>query len=209
MIVKAKNNKIPDVAQVHGFASRAAWATWLEQYHRKSPGLWLRLAKKGSGLKSVSYPEAVEVALCYGWIDSQKQSETGKTWLQKFVPRSDHSVWSKINRQKALALIKSGKMKPAGRKAIERAKGSGHWQRAYDSPSRALVPSDLQAALNANVRAQAFFTELDGANRYAVLFRIQTAKKPETRARKIREFVEMLEQNQTIHPLRKPRRSSG
>jgi uncharacterized protein YdeI (YjbR/CyaY-like superfamily) len=206
--VRAKNNKIPGVTPVQLFASRTAWATWLEQYHRKSPGLWLRLAKKGSGLKSVSYPEALEVALCYGWIDGQKQSDTDRTWLQKFVPRSDNSVWSKINRQKALALIKSGKMKPAGREAIERAKNSGHWARAYDSPSRALVPSDLQVALEANPRAKAFFTELDGANRYALLFRVQTVKKPETRARKIREFVDMLERNQTIHPPHKSRHSS-
>jgi uncharacterized protein YdeI (YjbR/CyaY-like superfamily) len=125
--VKTQNNTISDVTPVQLFASRTAWASWLEQYHRKSPGLWLRLAKKGSGLKSVSYPAALEVALCYGCIDSQKQRDTDKTWLQKFVPRSDNSVWSKLNRQKALALIRSGKMKPAGREAIERAQRSGHW----------------------------------------------------------------------------------
>jgi len=190
------------------FADARAFDAWLEESHASSPGLWLKLAKKGADVPSVSYAEAVEVALCWGWIDGQKRAHHERFWLQRFCPRSKKSVWSKINRERALALIESGKMKPAGREAIERAQRDGHWERAYDSPSRALVPPDLQAALDANPRAQAFFTQLDGANRYAVLFRVQTVKKPETRARKIREFVEMLERKQTIHPPRKARRSS-
>ena len=196
--------KVLDGSPVRQFPNRAAWAAWLERNYHQSRGLWLRLAKKGSGSQSLSYGEALEVALCYGWIDGQKRSETDQTWLQKFVPRRDNSVWSKINREKALALIENGEMKPAGLQAIERAKKSGRWQQAYDSPSRAVVSPDLAMALNANPRAKAFFESLDGANRYAVLFRIQTVKKPETRAKKIRQFVEMLARHEKIHPSRTP-----
>src|SRR5215472_9503949 len=134
-----------------------AWATWLGKNHATSSGLWLRLAKKASGMQSLSYTEALEVALCYGWVDGQKESESVDTWLQKFTPRSKKSIWSKVNREKALALIKSGKMEPAGWKAIESAKEDGRWQAAYDSPSRSTVPADLQAALDRNAGAKAFF----------------------------------------------------
>jgi uncharacterized protein YdeI (YjbR/CyaY-like superfamily) len=206
--VSPTNKEDRNAAPVRLFATQADWTAWLKENYSKSNGLWLRLAKKRSGLKSVSYAEALEVALCYGWIDGQKQSDTDKTWLQKFVPRSDNSVWSKINREKALALIKNGKMKPPGRHAIERAKKSGRWESAYDSPSRALVPPDLQAALDTNPKAKQFFAQLDGANRYAILFRVQTVKRAETRARKIRLFVEMLEKKETLHPPRKARSSN-
>jgi len=182
------------------FKRRRDWAVWLEKNHRKSTGLWLRLAKKGSRSRSVSYKEALEVALCYGWIDGQKRPESEEAWLQKFVARSSQSIWSKINREKALALIASGEMKAAGWEAIETAKKNGRWDRAYDSPSGATVPSDFQAALDGNQRAAAFFKTLDRANRYAVLWRIQTVKKAETRARKIRQFIEMLEREEKIHP---------
>ena len=196
--------KVLDGSPVRQFPNRAAWAAWLERNYHQSRGLWLRLAKKGSGSQSLSYGEALEVALCYGWIDGQKRSETDRTWLQRFVPRRENSIWSEINREKALALIENGEMKPAGLQAIERAKKSGRWQQAYDSPSRAVVSPDLAMALDANPRAKAFFESLDGANRYAVLFRIQTVKKPETRAKKIRQFVEMLARHEKIHPSRKP-----
>jgi uncharacterized protein YdeI (YjbR/CyaY-like superfamily) len=190
------------------FAVRADWAAWLEKNHRKSEGLWLRLAKKGSGLRSISYAEALEIALCYGWIDGQKRGESEQAWLQRFLPRSAKSIWSKINREKALALIASGRMKAAGLDAVGTAKKDGRWDAAYDSPKAATVPEDFQAALDANPRARDFFRTLDGANRYAVLFRIQTVKKAETRSRKIREFVEMLERSETIHEPRKARRPS-
>jgi uncharacterized protein YdeI (YjbR/CyaY-like superfamily) len=145
------------------------------------------------------------VALCYGWIDGQKRPESEEAWLQRFVPRSPKSIWSKINREKAKALIASGKMKAAGVAAVAAAKKDGRWQAAYDSPKASAVPEDFQLALNVNKRAREFFESLDGANRYAVLFRIQTVKEPETRARKIREFVEMLERSERIHePRRKP-----
>jgi uncharacterized protein YdeI (YjbR/CyaY-like superfamily) len=185
---------------IRPFKSKKNWALWLEKNHGKSAGLWLRLAKKDSGLRSVSYKEALDVALCHGWIDGQKKPEDEKTWLQRFVPRSDRSLWSKINREKASALIASGEMKAAGLEAIEAAKKNGRWEAAYDSPSGAEVPRDLQAALDGNARAMAFFEKLDRANRYAVLWRIQTVKKAETRARKIREFVGMLERREKIHP---------
>jgi uncharacterized protein YdeI (YjbR/CyaY-like superfamily) len=181
------------------FKSKQNWAGWLEKNHRKSTGLWLRLAKKDSGLRSVSYKEALDVALCYGWIDGQKRPENEQTWLQRFVPRSSRSIWSKINREKVLALIASGEMKAAGLEAIENAKKNGRWDAAYDSPSGATVPADLQKALNANPRAAVFFKTLDRANRYAVLWRIQTVKKAETRARKIQQFIAMLERKEKIH----------
>ncbi len=182
------------------FKSKKDWAAWLEKNHGKSTGLWLRLAKKDAGLRSVSYKEALEVALCYGWIDGQKRPESEQAWLQRFVSRSGPSIWSKINREKALALVASGEMKPAGLEAIENAKKNGRWDSAYDSPSGATVPSDFQAALDANQRAAVFFKTLDRANRYAVLWRIQTVKKAETRARKIQQFIEMLEREEKIHP---------
>jgi uncharacterized protein YdeI (YjbR/CyaY-like superfamily) len=192
--------KQPDGLPVRHFKSKQDWAAWLEKNHRKSAGLWLRLAKKDSRLRSVSYKEALEVALCYGWIDGQKRPESEEAWLQKFVARSAKSIWSKINREKALALIANGEMQAAGLESIENAKRNGRWDAAYDSPSGATVPGDFQAALDANPRAAAFFKALDRANRYAVLWRIQTAKKAETRARKIQQFIEMLEREEKIHP---------
>lgn len=204
-----KKDKSGDASDpIRLFATQSAWAQWLEKNHRNSRGLWLRLAKKESGLQSLSYGEALEVALCYGWIDGQKRGESQQAWLQRFLPRSAKSIWSKINRDKALGLIACGRMKVAGREAVEAAKKDGRWEAAYDSPKGAKVPKDFQTALKARPKALKFFEDLDGANRYAVLFRIQTAKKAETRVRKIREFVEMLERNETIHQPRKARQRS-
>jgi uncharacterized protein YdeI (YjbR/CyaY-like superfamily) len=181
------------------FKYQPAWEAWLEKNHRGSGGIWLRLAKKNSGLQSVSYSEALETAICYGWIDGHKRPESEQAWLQKFCLRSEKSIWSKINREKALALIQKGRMTPAGHEAIAQAKSNGRWESAYDSPSRATVPEDFQTALNVNSRANAFFNNLDRANRYAILFRIQTAKKPETRARNVQKFIAMLERSEKIH----------
>lgn len=175
------------------------WADWLDQHHSKSPGAWLRLAKKGSGLQSVSYAEALEVALCYGWIDGQKKSHDESSWLQKFTPRGDRSLWSKVNREKAEELIRTGRMKPAGLAAVERAKENGRWEAAYDSPGKATVPEDFQAELDRRPKAKEFFATLNGANRYAILWRLQTAKKPETRAKRMQQFLEMLERGEKIH----------
>ena len=168
--------------------------------HAESRGLWLRLAKKNSDIQSITYAEALEVALCYGWIDGQKKSYDEAHWLQKFTPRGRKSIWSKINRDKCEALIGSRRMTPAGLKAIESAKQDGRWDAAYDSQSKASVPGDFQAALDQNAKAKAFFATLKGANRYAILFRIHTAKKVDTRTKRIAQFIEMLEKHETIHP---------
>ncbi len=182
------------------FASQKDWAKWLDKNHANSSGVWVRLAKKASELKSVNYAEALEVALCYGWIDGQKKSYDADSSLQKFTPRRPKSIWSKINRGKAEVLIKAGKMKPAGLQAIEKAKQDGRWDAAYDSQSKATVPEDFQVELDKNKKAKEFFATLKSVNRYAILFRIQTAKKAETRAKRIQQFIEMLERNETIHP---------
>ncbi len=182
------------------FKSQEAWATWLSKNHAKSSGVWLQIAKKTGDLKSVSYAEALEAALCYGWIDGQKKALDESAWLQKFSPRGSRSIWSKINRQKAEELIASGRMQPAGLAAIEKAKRSGQWEAAYDSQRTVGVPADLQAALDQNAKAKAFFATLDSANRYAILFRLQTAKKAETRARRLEQFVRMLENHEKLHP---------
>lgn len=180
--------------------TKAAWATWLAKNHRASEGVWLRLAKKAAGTPSVTYAEAIDVALCYGWIDGQKQADNEHFWLQRFTPRSARSIWSKINRDKATKLMANGQMKAAGLKEIELAKNDGRWDAAYDSARTAEVPIDFQAALDRNAKAKAFFATLNSSNRYAILFRIQTAKKIETRESRIQKFVQMLENHEKLHP---------
>ncbi len=194
-----KSQSLPGTLPIELFEQQRDWTNWLKNYHDTSSGVWLQLARKGAGVQSISYDEAIQVALCFGWIDSQKKAHSEHYWLQKFTPRSTKSVWSKINKEKALALIKEGKMKPAGLNEIERAKRDGRWDAAYDSASKSSVPSDFQLALNANTRAKNFFGTLDSRNRYAVLFRIQTAKNAETRAKKIEQFVQMLERHEKVH----------
>jgi uncharacterized protein YdeI (YjbR/CyaY-like superfamily) len=181
------------------FASREEWAAWLSEHHGDMDGVWLKFAKKGSGFESVGYAEAVEVALCYGWIDGQAAGGDDAHWLQRFTPRRARSRWSKINRDRATALIERGEMQPAGLREIERAKGDGRWDAAYDGARTATVPADLQAALDADPRASEFFATLSSANRYAILYRVQDAKKPETRARRIEKYVAMLREHRTIH----------
>ena len=178
--------------------SKKKWTDWLSKQHDKSTGVWLKLAKKDSGVPSVTYEEALDVALCYGWIDGQKKGFDDKYWLQKFTPRGKKSIWSKINTEKAERLIASGEMKPAGLKAIEAAKQDGRWEAAYASQKTITVPADFQAALDQNKKAKAFFDTLKSAERYSFLFRIYNAKKPETRARHIQKFVEMLEKGEKI-----------
>jgi uncharacterized protein YdeI (YjbR/CyaY-like superfamily) len=181
------------------FERQKDWAVWLERNHSTSSGVWIKLARKASGIKSVTYDEALEVALCYGWIDGQRKSHDETSFLQKFTPRGSRSIWSKINTEKALRLIESGKMKPAGLKAVESAKQDGRWDAAYASQSKAIVPDDLQAELDRNAKAKAFFATLDSRNRYAILHRIHTAKKAETRAKRIEQFVRMLEKKEKIY----------
>ncbi|MCE9644952.1 MAG: YdeI/OmpD-associated family protein [Chloroflexi bacterium] len=191
---------VKPVLVIHPFTSRSKWADWLAGQHDKSAGVWLKLAKKDTGIPSVSYEEALEVALCYGWIDGQKKGFDDKYWLQKFTPRGPKSIWSKINTEKAERLIAAGLMKPAGLKVVEAAKADGRWAQAYESQRNISIPEDFQIALNRNRKARTFFESLNGANRYAVLFRIQTAKKAETRAKWIEKLVKMLEKNEEIHP---------
>jgi len=182
------------------FKNAKAWETFLSKNNGTSNGVWLQLAKKSSGTTSVTYSEALDIALCHGWIDGQKKAFDESFWLQKFTPRGARSIWSKINREKALDLIQSGRMKPAGLLAIEKAKADGRWAVAYESQKSATVPVDFQAELDAHPDANTFFSTLDSGNRYAIIFRIQTAKKPETRSRRIQEFIAMLERKEKIHP---------
>jgi uncharacterized protein YdeI (YjbR/CyaY-like superfamily) len=193
------SNSKPGGLPVRLFKDDAAWEEWLAKQHAKSVGLWLRIAKAASNVKTVSYAEALEVALCYGWIDGQKKKFDGATWLQKFTPRGKRSIWSKINREKVERLIESGRMQPAGLEAVNRAKANGQWDSAYDSHRTSAVPDDLQSALDAHPKAKEFFATLNSANRYAILFRIQTAKRAETRAKKIQHFINMLERHEVIH----------
>ncbi|MGE8200101.1 MAG: YdeI/OmpD-associated family protein [Variovorax sp.] len=181
-------------------SSAASWARWLKRHHASAAGVWLRIAKKDSGIASIDYPAALEEALCWGWIDGQRKSEDAQYFLQRFTPRTRRSIWSQINRAKVLKLIDEGRMQPAGHAEIERAKADGRWDAAYEGVSAATVPPDLQAALDANKKAAKFFATLDSRNRFAVLFRTQGAKKPETRARRIAQFVEMLAKGEKIHP---------
>lgn len=186
------------------FKSAKAFETWLKKHHATSDGLWLKIAKRGADEPSVTYPEAVEIALCWGWVDGQKKGLDDRHWLQRFTPRRARSVWSKINVEKVAALIEAGRMQPPGFAQIEAAKADGRWARAYDGARTSAVPADLLAALAAEPRAEAFFATINAANRYAVLWRIQTAVKPETRARRVAQLVEMLARGETIH-IFKPR----
>ena len=183
------------------FASQADWEAWLDKEHLSSDGLWLKLAKKSAGVPSVSYAEALEVALCYGWIDGQKGALDQDYWLQRFTPRRRTSKWSKINTDKAEQLIAAGRMRPAGLRQVELAKADGRWQAAYAGQRRASVPDDLQQALDASPSAKALFGTLNSANRYAILYRVQDAKRPETRAARIHKFVGMLERGELPYPL--------
>jgi uncharacterized protein YdeI (YjbR/CyaY-like superfamily) len=192
--------KNSDTLQVMSFETQHDWETWLKEHHTGTKGIWLKLAKKAAGTPSVSYAEALDSALCYGWIDGQKASFDDQYWLQKFTPRGARSMWSKVNCDKATALIADGRMQPAGLRQVELARSDGRWEAAYESQSKITIPDDFQRELDQNQRAKEFFSTLDSANRYAVLFRIQTAKKPQTRSARIQKFIEMLSQHQKLHP---------
>ena len=189
---------IRDLPVLH-FSDQSTWRNWLKENHEQAHGIWLKLAKKSSGKSSVSYSEALYETLCYGWIDGQKQAYNDEYWLQKFTPRGPKSIWSKINVTKAEELIKSGVMQPSGLAAVEAAKKDGRWKAAYDSPSSASVPEDFQRALDANPKAKQFFETLNKANVYAFCWRIQTAKKPETRKPRVEKFIEMLNKGEKLH----------
>jgi uncharacterized protein YdeI (YjbR/CyaY-like superfamily) len=188
-----------DLQVVH-FPSPGDLEAWLEEHHDGSEGLWLKIAKKDSGVKSVNYAEALELALCFGWIDSQKKGFDERFFLQRFTPRRPRGKWSRINRDKAQELVAAGRMRPAGLAEVEAAKADGRWAAAYEGQRNAKVPEDLQRELDRNAPAREFFAGLDSANRYAIVYRLNEAKKPETRERRLRRFIAMLERGEKVHP---------
>ncbi len=194
-----EDSPLPQLA----FKDAAAFTKWLARQDASSPGLWLKFAKKDSGIPSITPREALDAALCHGWIDGQRLALDATHYLNKYTPRRARSNWSQLNRARALELIAEGRMSPAGLAEIERAKADGRWEAATAPPSKAEVPEDLAKALGRNAKAKAFFATLDARNRFAVLFRIEQAKKAETRAARIAKFVAMLAAGETIHPPRK------
>lgn len=188
-----------DGLPIIAFATIADFERWLEQ-HLEAPGLWLKIAKVGGTQRSISYAEGLEVALCFGWIDGQARSFDADWTLRRFTPRRPRGRWSKINCAKVEALTAAGRMRPSGRAEAEAAKADGRWDAAYAGSRAATVPPDLRAALDQSPSAAAFFATLTSQNRYAILYRIESVKRPETRARKIVEYVAMLEAGETIHP---------
>jgi len=188
-------SKIPIIS----FTSAKKWGGWLAKNHTKSVGVWLRIFKKDSAKTTVTYTEALNEALCYGWIDGQKDAYDEQSWLQKFTPRRSRSIWSKRNREHIARLLKAKRMKPAGLKEVEAAKRDGRWDRAYDSPSAATIPADFLKALSRNKKAKAFFDTLNKANRYSIIWRLQTAKKPETREKRMRIILAMMAQGKKFH----------
>jgi len=195
----AKRTALGDTP-ILSFRTTREWLAWLQKNHASSAGIWLKIGKKGSAAASVSYAQALEAALCYGWIDGQKKGHDESAWLQRFSPRGPRSVWSKVNREKARALIGAGQMKPPGLKVIEQAKANGQWDAAYDSQKGIEMPEDLRRELDRRPKARTFFEGLNSANRYAILFRLQTARKPATRLKRLAQLVEMLEKGERIHP---------
>ncbi|MBE3559729.1 MAG: YdeI/OmpD-associated family protein [Ktedonobacteraceae bacterium] len=191
-----RNEDLP----ILSFATQQDWEAWLSEHHTRTEGIWLKLAKKATGIPSLSYAEALEGALCYGWIDGQKASFDDQHWLQKFTPRRPGSLWSKINCDTAMELLAAGRMHAAGMRQIELAKADGRWNAAYAPQSKITIPDDFQRALDNNQQAREFFDTLNSANRYAILYRIQTAKKPETRASRIQKFIKMLEHHEKLYP---------
>jgi uncharacterized protein YdeI (YjbR/CyaY-like superfamily) len=185
---------------VESFPTRDAWRDWLRAEHERSDGVWVRLARRGSGIESVTHDEALDVALCFGWIDARRRALDDEWWLQRFTPRTRASKWSQRNCGKAEALIDAGEMQPAGQREVDRARGDGRWDAAYAGPATATVPDDLRAALDASPAAVEAFAALDSRNRYAILYRVEDAKRPETRARRIEKFVAMLAAGDRIYP---------
>ena len=181
------------------FVSQSAWEEWLADNHNVSEGVWIKVAKKGAGIDSVRYPEVLESALCFGWIDGRREALDERHFLQRFTPRRPRSRWSRINRDTAGRLIAEGRMHPAGLAEVERAKQDGRWEAAYEGQRRSTVPDDLQRELDARPKARAFFAELSSQNRYAIIYRLNDARRPETRARRLAQFVAMLEAGEAIH----------
>jgi len=192
--------KSSEELQIKGFATQQEWEAWLAEHYADPMGIWLKIAKKSTGVLSISYSEALEGALCYGWIDGQKAAFDDQYWLQKFTPRRAKSIWSQINCGKATILIEVGRLQPSGLRQVELAKADGRWEAAYASQSKATVPDDLQEALDKTPQALDFFLTLNSVNRYALLFRVQTARNAETRATRIQKFVDMLAKGEKLYP---------
>jgi uncharacterized protein YdeI (YjbR/CyaY-like superfamily) len=190
-----KLNTVPIIE----FKTAKTFEAWLIKNHDSSNGLWLKISKKDSQKKTISYAEALDIALCYGWIDGQKKTHDEQAWLQKFSPRSSRSIWSKINIGHVERLITEGRMRPAGLKAVEKAKADGRWDKAYDSPSKMTIPDDFITALIKNKKAEAIFRSLNKTNLFSIAFRLQTAKKQETREKLMREIIEMLARGEKFH----------
>jgi uncharacterized protein YdeI (YjbR/CyaY-like superfamily) len=193
--------QVPDLP-VMEFASSKAWSTWLAKHHDSSAGVWLKVAKKGTGVTTITIPEALDVALCYGWIDGLRHKHDDVYFRQRYTPRRARSRWSQINRDKVEALIASGRMRAPGLRQIEAAQADGRWDAAYAGARAIEVPDDLTRALRGDAAARRAFEQLDSQNRYAVLYRIHDAKRADTRARRIAQFVDMLAEGRTIHPRR-------
>jgi uncharacterized protein YdeI (YjbR/CyaY-like superfamily) len=190
------SDELPQLA----FASDAEWEAWLEAHHATAPGVFVKIAKKGTGIDSVRYPEVLDTAICFGWIDGVRRALDDTWFLQRFTPRTKRSKWSRINRDKAERLIAEGRMRPAGLAECEAARADGRWAAAYEGQRSIEVPDDLRRELDARPSARAFFETLSSQNRYAILYRLQDAKRPETRARRLEKFVAMLEAGETLHP---------
>jgi uncharacterized protein YdeI (YjbR/CyaY-like superfamily) len=201
-MVQMSAQKMKAGLPVIAFSSVREWEEWLSRQSRTSKGVWLKLAKKQSGIQSVTRQEAIDAALCHGWIDGQLERVDERYWLVRYTPRSARSKWSEINKTRAQELIREGRMKAAGLEEVKCAKVDGRWKAAYAPPSKAIVPEDLEAALKRNPRADRLFSQLNSANRYAILYRVQDAKKPETRASRIEKYVQMLARGETIHPFK-------
>ncbi|MCG6141371.1 YdeI/OmpD-associated family protein [Leptospira mtsangambouensis] len=189
-----KLNTIPTIE----FKTQNKFEAWLKMNYNKSNGIWLKIFKKDSGIKTISYSEALDVALCYGWIDSQKQTFNEQAWLQKFSPRTTKSIWSKVNIGHVERLINQGKMRPPGLIAVEKAKTDGRWDKAYDSPSKMSVPDDFLLELSKNKKAEEFYKGLNKTNLFSIGFRIHTAKKAETRVKRIKEIIKKLADGEKI-----------
>lgn len=196
----AKRTVHIEESEVHTFTNAGEWHAWLKRNHAKSGGVWLRIGKKNSGLVTLAYDEAVETALCHGWIDAIRKAYDEVSFVQRFTPRKPRSIWSQVNRERAIGLIKAGAMLPAGLAAVEVAKANGEWDRAYSPGSTITEPKDLLAALRKSPRAKAFYKTLNAQNRFAILHRLEKSVKPETRAKRLAEFVEMLERGERLHP---------
>ena len=193
-----KNASAPELPEIP-FADVHAWRDWLEMNHAESKGIWLKFFKKGSSVRSITYEEALNEALCYGWIDGQLRKGDAAYYLQRFTPRTKKSIWSKRNREKVLALEKAGRMKPSGMLQVELAKKDGRWEQAYDSPARMQVPQDFLEALSAHQQAKAFYDSLNRTNQYAIAWRLQTARTPATRAKRFQTILEMMARGEKFH----------